>query len=235
MHIHCLQHVPFEGPGCIARWAGAKGHELQITDLYRGAALPQVNEISFLVVLGGPMNVDDEHIHTFLKAEKAFIRVCIDAGKTVLGICLGAQLIARAMGRPVFPNGEKEIGWLPVVRSKNTTHEIAQLFPGSLTCFHWHGDTFELPEHAVLLASSEGCAHQAYLLNDKVLGLQFHPEATAELVENMLAHESGELVAGKRYVQTAGEIREGLSHAAKANELMYALLDYLESKTTNRS
>lgn len=231
MRIHCLQHVSFEGPGCIAQWMAEKGYELHTTHLYKGATLPQVNDLDFLVVTGGPMNVDDDHIHAFLAAEKAFIRNCIDAGKTVLGICLGSQLIARAMNKPVFPNGEKEIGWLPVTRNKNTMHAIAELFPESLTCFHWHGDTFDLPDGAILLASSEGCVNQAYLLHEKVLGLQFHPEATTELVKNMLAHESGELVTGKPYIQTADEIRTGITHVIPANKLMFALLDYLESQT----
>jgi len=233
IRIHCLQHVAFEGPGCISQWAGQKDHTLHMTHLYNGDALPQVSDIDFLIVTGGPMNVDDEHLHSFLKAEKAFIRSCIDAGKTVLGICLGSQLIARALEQPVFPNGEKEIGWLPVTRNKNATHSIAGLFPESLTCFHWHGDTFHLPENAILLASSEGCVNQAYLLRENVLALQFHPEATEELVENMLQHESGELVTGKPYIQSAAAIRSGLVHIPEANALMFALLDYLESQTSH--
>jgi GMP synthase-like glutamine amidotransferase len=233
MRIYCLQHVSFEGPGCIGQWIAEKGHELHIIHLYLGEALPQVNDVDLLVIMGGPMNVDDEQLHPFLGAEKAFIRRCIDAGKTVLGLCLGSQLIARAMDKPVFPNGEKEIGWLPVVRNQNASHETARLFPESLTCFHWHGDTFELPEGAVLLASSKACTNQAYLLNETVLGLQFHPEATTELVENMLLHESGELVTGRPYVQVADDIRKGLTYATAANDLMFALLDYLEAKTIN--
>lgn len=234
IRIHCLQHVSFEGPGCITHWAEQKGHQLLITHLYNGDALPQVSDIDFLVITGGAMNVDDEHLHHFLKAEKAFIRSCIDAGKTVLGICLGSQLIIRAMGLPVFPNGEKEIGWLPVMRNKNAAHATAGLFPESITCFHWHGDTYHLPEGAILLASSEGCVNQAYLVKENVLGLQFHPEATEEWVENMLQHENGELVTGRPYIQNAATIHSGLSYIADANALMFALLDYLELQTVHQ-
>ncbi len=235
LRICCLQHVSFEGPGYISQWANENGYDLHIIHLYRNESLPAVDETDFLVVLGGPMNVDDEHINAYLKEEKVFIRACIDAGKTVLGLCLGSQLIIRAMNMPVFPNGEKEIGWLPVMKNKDVTHPVADLLPETVTAFHWHGDTFNLPEGALLLASSEGCVNQAYLLNAKVLGLQFHPEATPELVHNMLQHENAELVNGKPYIQTKDAIETGMPHCAEGNTVMHHLLHYLVAQTVKNN
>lgn len=170
--------------------------------------------------MGGPMGVYEEEQYPWLTTEKKLIREAIAAGKPVLGICLGAQLIAAALGAKVYPNKEKEIGWYPVQFHPD-------LAPSPTTVFHWHGDTFDLPENAEHLAETPVCKNQAYRVGDRVYGLQFHFEITLAAMENMLSHLEGELQPAT-YVQTAAEIRAGAHHAAGTNRWMHALLNRLE-------
>ena len=144
MRAHCLQHVAVEGPAYIAEWLAAGGHELTVTRLFEGEPLPEPSAVDLLVVMGGPMGANDDATVPWLVAEVAFIRDVIEAGTPVLGVCLGAQLVARALGAAVHPNPEPEIGWFPV-RSAALASDDVFSFPAELTVFHWHGDTFELP------------------------------------------------------------------------------------------
>ncbi|WP_343701602.1 gamma-glutamyl-gamma-aminobutyrate hydrolase family protein [Chitinophaga sp.] len=220
MHIHYFQHAPFEGLACIEDWAAARGHTLSATRWYNNPAPPAAVEADMLIVMGGPMGVYEEDQYAWLAPEKELIRGAIAAGKPVLGICLGAQLIAAALGAKVYPNREKEIGWFPV-----QFHE--DLAPSSATVFHWHGDTFDLPEGAVHLAETPACKNQAYRIGDKVYGLQFHFEVTPAAMESMLQHLGHELQPAA-YVQTADDIRAGARFAADNNVWMQALLNRLE-------
>src|SRR5271165_3985143 len=111
MRLHALQHVPFEGPAAIADWAAAQGVSMTVAHLYRGDALPSLSDFDMLAVMGGPMSVNDSSHYTWLDPEIAFMRAAIGAGKAVLGICLGAQMIAKALGARVYPGAQKEIGW----------------------------------------------------------------------------------------------------------------------------
>ena len=155
MHAHYFQHVPFEGLGSIEPWLESNGYELTNTRFFESADLPDPKAIDLLVVMGGPMSVNDEDKFPWLALEKQFVREIIESGKRVVGICLGAQIIANAMGAKVFHNPGKEIGWFPI-------HTVASIyasvfnFPPSETVFHWHGETFDLPPGARRLAKSEG-------------------------------------------------------------------------------
>jgi GMP synthase-like glutamine amidotransferase len=203
MRIHCLQHVPFEGPAGIADWAASRGHSVTTTPVYDGAPPPDPSGFDWLVVMGGPMGVYDEEVHPWLAAEKACLRETIAAGKTVIGVCLGAQLLAQVLGARVYRNPVKEIGWFPVELTEAAREcDPFAFLPDQLTVYHWHGDTFDLPDGALHLARSEGCAHQAFLWGGRVLGLQFHLESTAVSVRDLVAHCADELVPGP-YVQTA--------------------------------
>ncbi len=117
LRIHCLLHEDFEGIGCIADWISLHGHDVSFTEFYQDAALPPGNKVDFLIIMGGSMSVNDEATLPWLADEKVFVKALIDANKPVLGICLGAQLIANVLGASVYPNSSKEIGWLPVVLS----------------------------------------------------------------------------------------------------------------------
>jgi GMP synthase-like glutamine amidotransferase len=216
MRFHCLQHVSFETPGLLTGAILHQGHTLRITDLSRGEALPSTTDFDALIIMGGPMSVHDEDIHPWLRAEKELIAAAIREKKKVLGICLGAQLIAEVSGGRVYPNPQKEIGFWPVRWTRAAESHLSGLVvqvpipangqqPLAINAFHWHGETFDLPPGAILLASTPACSNQGFLLGDHVLGLQFHPEVTPEIIRAMIDHEGHELVDAP-YIQKAGEM-----------------------------
>ncbi|MCK5862638.1 MAG: gamma-glutamyl-gamma-aminobutyrate hydrolase family protein, partial [Candidatus Hydrogenedentes bacterium] len=179
MRAHYLQHVPFEGLGSIESRLHSSGYEISSTQLFESPEFPALEEIDLLLVMGGPMSVNDEEIYPWLSQEKEFIRRAIDMKKPVLGVCLGAQLIANVLGARVYQNSEKEIGWWPVHGTPVPSSSLFQ-FPASIQAFHWHGETFNLPAGATLLASSTACKNQAFQIGTSVIGLQFHLETTPE-------------------------------------------------------
>ncbi len=224
MRVHWLQHVDFEGPAAIAEWALERGYALSSTHLNYGEALPQLDAFDLLVVMGGPMSVNDEREFPWLVAEKERVRQAIEAGKAVFGVCLGAQMIASAMGERVYRGAEKEIGWFPV--SRVTDEGIGALFPEEFTPLHWHGETFELPAGAVRLAQTGAVPNQAFQLGERVLGLQFHLEATVESVRAMLDNTADEIEEGKPFQQAAGELLKGSAlGAAAVRPVLWRVLD----------
>ncbi len=208
MRIHFIQHVAFESPGFLLEWAEQHAHTISFSRMYEQVNFPAVQDVDLLIIMGGPMGVYEENKYHWLKPEKEFIRKVIDNGKKVLGICLGAQLLAEVLGSKVYPNVEKEIGWWPV---QTIRHEKADLLTGDLpeifTAFHWHGDTFDLPKGAVHLFRTDICHNQGFIFNEQVAGLQFHLEATAPLIDQMLHHGRSELVIA-RYIEPETEIRD---------------------------
>ncbi len=226
LRIHSFQHVPFEGLGSIAGWVKRHNHSLTGTQFFEpDHPLPFMEEIDWLIVLGGPMGVHDEDTHPWLKAEKAFIREMIQAGKVVVGICLGTQLIAHVLGARVYPNPEKEIGWFPV-QFMNRKTPLLEGLPEQLTVFHWHSDTFELPAGALHFSRTDACPHQAFLYGQKVLGLQFHLEATPETVRQMLEH-GGEKLLDRPWIQPEGQMLVLGFYSIRSNRVLYRLLDRL--------
>ena len=225
MRIHYLQHEPFEGLGSMEHWFRERGVELRATHLYRGERLPAVGEVERLVVMGGGMSVNDEAELPWLREEKAFVRACVAAGKPVLGVCLGAQLIASTFGAAVYRNGEKEIGWWPLQKVDGANrHPLGGALPEGAEVFHWHGETFDLPDGAVWLASSGACRHQAFALGRNVLGLQFHLETTEQSARELIEGAAGDLVAG-RFVQTAVEMLARPERFAAVNAQMGRVLE----------
>jgi len=222
MKLHGLLHVPFEGLGIIKDWAHTRSAELSCTRLFADEDLPAVGAFDGLIVMGGPMGIYDHDEYPWLIAEKQLIKAAIDAGKTVLGICLGAQLIADVLGARVYPGPQKEIGWFPIQRAP----DAPELLPEVLTAFHWHGDTFDLPAEALLLASSEACKNQGFIYNDRVVGLQFHMETTPESMEALIENGRGELLDAP-CIQTAEKMRDGLSSLEHLHAAMRHVLDTL--------
>ncbi len=227
MNAHILQHVSFEGAGCIIDWLNRKGANISYTRLYDNEILPDPDTVDLLIIMGGPMSVNDEYDYKWLKDEKEFIKAAIDKKTAVLGICLGAQLIASALGAKVYANNNKEIGWFPVDAEPNEL-PLFRFQPRS-TVFHWHGETFELPDGAIRLASTEVCKNQAFQIGSNVIGLQFHLEATPETSGLMLENCADELIDGE-FIQSMEELRNVKPVLYKdANSQMFRLLDYLTS------
>lgn len=227
MRAHYLQHVPFEGLGSIEAWLHSAGYEITSTQLYETIQFPSLERVDLIVVMGGPMSVNDEDEYPWLSQEKVFIRNAIDLGKPVLGICLGAQLIANAMGAKIYQNSVKEIGWFPV---HSTTIDSASLynFPSSTKVFHWHGETFDLPPEATLIASSEGCKNQAFQIGKSVIGLQFHLETTPESAKDIVSNCRDELIPSQ-YVQTEEEILSVKPESYNSiNQLMSNVLTFIQ-------
>jgi len=223
MNISVLQHAAYEGPGEIAVWARKHGHTVQVHHLYRGDPLTRPDGFDLLVIMGGEMNIYQDRDWPWLKAERKFIRAALEQGKPAVGICLGAQLIADALGARVIQNAEYEIGWLPI----QWTDEARGFFPAlgsTSTVLHWHGDTFESPPGAIRLALSEGCPEQGYVIRNKCLGLQFHMEVDPGLVQQFVDGQ-GEWPTG-RFAQKPATILSGSSaHHEKNRSLLHSMLD----------
>lgn len=227
LRAHYFQHVAFEGLGSIQSWLDANGYEISSTPFFLpDHKLPTIDDIDLLIIMGGPMSVNDEADLPWLAAEKQCVRDCIAAGKPVLGICLGAQLIVNCLGARVYPNSEKEIGWFSVMNQAANNPALFQ-FPDEFTAFHWHGETFDLPPGATLLASSHACKNQAFQIGSNVIGLQFHIETTPESAQALVKHCGDELVAAD-YVQSAGQIlfAQGREYE-QINEIMNAVLNFI--------
>ncbi|MBN1688036.1 MAG: type 1 glutamine amidotransferase [Candidatus Omnitrophica bacterium] len=203
MRIHYLQHVPFEGLARIGNWARRNRFQVTRTPFFEGAALPSHETYDFLIIVGGPMGVCDEAQYPWLINEKRFIEAAIGRGKIVLGICLGAQLIASVLGSKVTRNPYREIGWFPVTLTPEArqTPYFSSFLGDELTAFHWHGDTFEIPKGAIRLASSGVCLNQAFLFSDTVMGLQFHLESSPESVKALVQNCDAD-IDGSPYVQS---------------------------------
>ncbi|MBN2241556.1 MAG: type 1 glutamine amidotransferase [Acidobacteria bacterium] len=225
MRAHILQHVPFEDTGSIARWLESRKAESTYTRFFAGDRLPSPGDPDLVIVMGGPMSANDEAGLPWLRAEKNFIRGALERNTPMLGICLGAQLIASALGARVYRNPEKEIGWFPVLSVppvKDCFH-----FPEAFYAFHWHGETFDLPEGSIHLARSRACARQAFQVGDRVIGLQFHLETTPQSARALVDNCCDELQRGP-YIQSERQIM-GFPASAyeKTNRLMDELLSYI--------
>jgi GMP synthase-like glutamine amidotransferase len=228
MRAHYLQHVPFEGLGSIEAWLQTTGYEITSTRFYAPTDLPKVEEIDLCVVMGGPMSVNDENDYHWLVDEKDFIKSVIESGKPILGICLGAQLIANAMGGKVFKNAVKEIGWFPVQAAIPLNNDVFN-FPEKTVAFHWHGETFSLPSQAIQIAKSEGCKNQAFQIGSNAIGLQFHLETTPDSAQAIVENCRDELVEGE-FIQTEQDILSApLERYSLMNSLMSDILEYLHN------
>lgn len=225
MRVHCLQHVAFEPAGEIGTWAHARGHDFTVTRLFDGEPLPELSTLDMLVVMGGPMGVHDEAHHPWMRGEKHLIAAAMEENRRVLGVCLGAQLIADVAGARVYRNRFQEIGWFPVEATDGGAARFG--LPRRFRAFHWHGDTFQLPPGAVHLARTDACEQQMFALGERVLGIQFHFEVGPDDVAGMLAHAGADLPEGP-YVQLPDEMRS----CAAACEVSHRLLDEVLDRWT---
>jgi GMP synthase-like glutamine amidotransferase len=221
-----LQHAAFEGPAHLEAAAVKRGAIIHGVRLFTGQFLPEADGYDLIAVMGGPMGAHDEKEHPWLVPEKRFIEKSIRAGTAIIGICLGAQLIADVMGAPVRRNRCREIGWYPVRRHEDAAASpIGRLFPEAFHAFHWHGDTFDIPAGAIRLAGSDACENQGFIFGERVLGLQFHLESTPESVTSLLTNCRGDL-DGSAYVQDEAGILAGV-HVDGCNRLFEKIIDGL--------
>jgi GMP synthase-like glutamine amidotransferase len=220
--VLALRHVRHEGLGLLADILSERGLPYQTLDLPQQAHRDfQPGQWSGLVVLGGPMNVDEVDRYPYLAEEVRWIREAVSSGLPVLGICLGSQLLAKALGAQVSPNHVKEIGWYTVDWTAGAAGDA--LFAGcaaSPHVFQWHGDTFDLPEGAALLATSPRCRNQAFRFGPCAYGLQFHIEVTAPVIAEWLAEPGncGEL-AGLNYIDPQAIVAESPQRLPAMTEL----------------
>ena len=242
MNILLIQHDPLDGPGALLEWAETRGHSLTFCLICRGEPLPAIETFDLLVSLGGPMGAYEEEKHPWLAPEKEYLRQSVAAGKKILGLCLGCQLLADALGGKAFRHTCKEFGWQPIMPTEAgkewflSSHEESSLGglkshgKGTFMAFQWHGDTYTLPPGALHLARNEAAEQQAFLVNgpmgSRALGLQFHLEWTEQMAREALA-EPGVAPPPSNYVQTPEEILSDLSVFAAAKDRFFALLDRL--------
>lgn len=236
MRIRILQHAPFEGPGHITEWAASRSFSLEVIHTYKGISAGNPDEYDWLVVLGGPMSANDDK--PWLRNEKRAIADALNAAAAgrahVIGICLGAQLIAQAMGSPITDSAEKEIGWFDLNFSPEarSTHFFSD-FPESSTVFHWHGEEFSLPPNCTNLASTEVTQCQGFFHGSNIFGFQFHLEMLSNGIQNLMKHCKKDMKDQKApYIQSAREIEAGIGkHLAENRRLLDRILDELVERT----
>jgi len=222
MRIHYIQHVPFEEPGYIEQWLTNHLHTITSTRIWEDSRFPSPDSFDLLIIMGGPMGVYDDHMYAWLTDEKNFIHAAVQNDKKIIGICLGAQLLACVLGATIFTNKHKEIGWFPVSFDPSLSGWLDQPVAETMTVFHWHGDKFDIPYGGLIHAASEGCNHQVFTYGDHIIGLQFHAEATPATVRAMLQHCGHELQEAP-FIQ-ATEVIEAYNSFEDPNGLMGAIL-----------
>jgi GMP synthase (glutamine-hydrolysing) len=232
MHVHFIIHEHFEAPGAYETWAQLQGHTISYSRVYAGEVLPvAVEEIDFLIVMGGPQDPDTPQSvcpHFDARGEQAVIAAAVAAGKVVLGICLGSQLIGEALGAAYGHSPEKEIGKFPIwLTDAGKRHPLFSHFGDKLDVGHWHNDMPGLTADAEIIAFSEGCPRQIVAWTDRVFGFQCHMELTREVVELLIAHSESDLsrAAEYRFVDTPDVLRA--HDYSQMNAALFTFLDKL--------
>jgi GMP synthase (glutamine-hydrolysing) len=220
--IHCIEHVSFEAPGRIADWVVERGHSFAGTRVYEKEPFPSLESFDCLVIMGGPMGVHDDARFEWLREEKQLIDAAIHSEKRVLGVCLGAQLVAHVLGARVYRNRFKEIGWFPVHSTE--TARAAWGLPKELNAFHWHSDAFDIPKSAVHLARSAACENQMFAIGTSVVGIQFHLEMTRGGIDDLVRNGAADLGEGP-YIQAPSAMGGSDRDFAAAHALLDAVLD----------
>jgi GMP synthase-like glutamine amidotransferase len=204
MEILVFLHHPLEGLGTIKQWL--ESHQASITyhKFFTNQAIPNVDDYDALIIMGGPMSVNDEVEHPWITDAVRSIKRAIDGNKKVLGICLGAQLIAKSLGALVKPNQHKEIGLHPISPVKTSNTNVFT-FPNQLNVIHWHSQTFDIPINATHIAQSEACFNQGFQIGNNVIGLQFHLELDKDSLKSLVKVFKEQLIQDQ-YVHNEGKI-----------------------------
>ncbi len=231
--ILVIKHVPQEGPGLIGEFFRKDGWELPVAELGRGGRVPESpDEYAALVVLGGPMNVYETDTYPFLLAEERLIRKALISEVPILGICLGAQLLAKTCGARVKKAAHKEVGWYTAAMTNHGLEDA--LFQGlshSLRVFQWHEDTFDIPAGGSLLVRGKLCRNQAFRVGKNAYGLQFHLEVTLPMIEEWMRGEEGAIDTGE--ILEDGERLYGV-FGKQADRFLVNFKDVIESSMRTR-
>lgn len=221
MKVHIFQHVEFESEGRFVELIGEACSVTRTEFYHKNFTIPQHSEYDLLLVLGGPMGVYETDHYPWIDRGVEFIKEAIDHNKKVFGICLGSQLIARALGSKVYKGNNIEIGWFDITKSES--HRITSALPETFTVLHWHGDTFDLPMGATRLFESNATKNQGFVYSDNVLALQFHLEMGEEHLNKIIENCADDLKPDV-YVQTANQILNSKNLLISGNEYLHLLL-----------
>ena len=227
-----FRHVSHEGLGTIESFLKRHNIEIESCDLFQNTPMPKNSEAyDFVISMGGPMNVDETVRFPFLKTEQTFLSKVIHSGKPVLGVCLGAQMIARALDAKVYHGKQKEIGWFPIQLTQAGKKDsiFRNIKEPSPIVFQWHGDTFDLPEEATLLASSSLFLHQAFKFGKSVYAFQFHIEVTREMICDWIQKGEEELKSLGRLVSKEKMVDEIDNYESSLEELSAEVYEELFS------
>lgn len=226
MNICFFQHVSYESPGYILGWAKEKGHSISFVNFYQDVTLPEMKNLDALVIMGGPMNIGDiSDEYSWLEEECEYVKQYIKSGRKVLGICLGSQMIADALGAKVYLNKHTEIGWHNVtVDPSKIPHDFSGIFPAEFVTFHWHGYTFDIPENYTGFIRSEATPNQAFVKGN-VAAFQFHPEITKESILKLVEHNEDIFKESYPFIQSRNDIITTDGYFEQNKTLLFNFLD----------
>jgi len=221
MKLFCLQHADFDGPAFLPQWAARTDHTLSPVLVHTGQRLPLISNFDGLIVMGGPMSLRDEKTYPWIAAERRLIEQALLADKPVLGICLGAQLLAEVLGAPVAAGAYPEIGWFQVQTTTAARDSwMGECLPPQFETFFWHQDTFGIPRGATHIARTAAYENQGFLWG-RHLALQFHLEVTPEWAAMLVARDAEQLT-DHRFICSAERILDQARHLCRQNNMMMA-------------